>query len=69
MRKLGKKSTVDNGTVMAFATPCDCTAVCSAGASTCNCVTEGALYGVSGANERRASNHGGSSVTNGLMKL
>ena len=69
MRKLGKKSAVDNGTVMAFATPCDCSAVCSAGASTCNCVTEEAGYGVSGANERRASLHGGSNVTNGLLRL
>ena len=70
MRKLGKKNAVSDGTMVAFACPCDCTSLCNAGANSCTtCIDEGAMYGLQAVNKGRASNYGGNSLFNQLQGM
>lgn len=63
MKQLGKKNDIQDGTLVAFACPCDCTSVCNVSSCT-TCSTEGALVSLQAVNKGRAQNYGGNSVLN-----
>ena len=67
MKKLGKKNVIQDGTMVAFACPCDCSVVCNS-ASCTPCLNSGGYASLKAVDNARALNHGGSSVTTGMGK-
>lgn len=67
MRQLGKKNDIQDGTLVAFGCPCDCTSVCNLGASSCtSCANQEARVSLQTVNKNRALNYGGREALNQL---
>lgn len=58
MKQLGKKNTMQDGTIIAFASPCDCSVACSS-AHCSSCSDEGAHASLKAVDNTRGLSHGG----------
>lgn len=70
MKKLGKKNAVQDGTMIAFSNPCDCSVVCSS-ASCTPCINTGGYASLKTVDNNRLMNHGGNgtfrNISNGTI--
>lgn len=58
MKKLGKKNVVQDGTIIAFSSPCDCSVYCNS-ASCSSCSNEGAYVSLKAVDNTRGLSYGG----------
>ena len=53
MKRLGKKNTMQDGTMIAFACPCDCNDVCFSSCTCSTCVNSAAYVGIQATGQNR----------------
>ena len=68
MRRLGRKSDIQDGTLVAFACPCDCTTTCNT--NTCNhCGTEGGQVSLQAVDMGRARTYSSIEAQNRIKSI